>query len=97
MGEDHSTLGWSKFTKEVLNILAKEKPHLVFLFWGRDAQQIGFSLDFRKEHCVLQASHPSPLGAHKYAPMPFIGCNHFEKTNQYEAFLLSSIWSIITF
>lgn len=79
----HHNFGWEKFTNAILEKLVEEKSHIVFLLWGRDAQNIGKNLKFKDTHLVLRSSHPSPLGAHYHAPIPFTNCQHFEKTNDY--------------
>ena len=40
-------------------------------------------LNFKQTQLVLKAAHPSPLGAHHSAPVPFIGCGHFETANKH--------------
>ena len=54
------------------------KKNIVFMLWGGYAQKKGSKI--RKEsHCILNASHPSPLSAHR----GFFGCKHFSKANEY--------------
>lgn len=74
----HQNKGWEQFTDDVINVLNEQKEHLVFLLWGRFAQEKCKSIDTQK-HLVLSASHPSPLAN----PSNFIGCSHFSKTNEY--------------
>lgn len=74
----HQSKGWEQFTDEVISVLNEQKEHLVFLLWGRFAQEKGKNIDVQK-HLVLTASHPSPLAN----PSNFIGCGHFSKTNEY--------------
>ena len=62
----------------MIEALATEREHLVFLLWGAYAQAKGKVIDTGK-HRVLKAPHPSPLSAHR----GFIGCGHFSKTNEY--------------
>ena len=52
--------------------------YLVFLLWGKFAQEKARLIDESK-HCILRAAHPSPLSA--YAG--FFGCRHFSKANHY--------------
>jgi uracil-DNA glycosylase len=49
---------------------------IVFLLWGRYAQQKGLVVD-RTRHHVLTTTHPSPLSASN----GFLGCCHFSQTN----------------
>ena len=74
----HAGKGWEGFTDRVIEALATEREHLVFLLWGAYAQAKGKVIDTGK-HRVLKAPHPSPLSAHR----GFIGCGHFSKTNEY--------------
>lgn len=81
--KSHNSIGWQYFTQEILNILVSEKEHLVFLAWGRDAQNIVNNTKTKNSHLVLKSSHPSPLGCHYNAPIPFTGCKHFSQVNDY--------------
>lgn len=74
----HQGKGWEGFTDHVVDVLNREREHLVFLLWGSYAQAKGKMIDTAK-HRVLKAPHPSPLSAHR----GFIGCGHFSKTNEY--------------
>ena len=72
----HSRIGWMEFTDAVIRILSERRSGLVFLLWGRFAQEKSALIDTTKHH-VLTAAHPSPL-----ARGAFFGCRHFSKTNQ---------------
>lgn len=76
----HQNRGWEDFTDQLIERLAGEREHLVFLLWGSYAQKKGRVIDTRR-HLVLRAPHPSPLSAHR----GFIGCGHFSTANQYLA------------
>jgi uracil-DNA glycosylase len=76
--DSHKNKGWESFTDRVVQVLNESCESLVFLLWGRNAQQKGAAVDAAK-HAVLRAAHPSPLSAHQ----GFFGCRHFSKTNQY--------------
>lgn len=78
----HQNQGWEKFTDQVITSLSEKREGLVFLLWGKYAQQKEGLIDPNKHH-VLKAAHPSPFSAYN----GFFGCNHFLKTNQ---ILLSS-------
>ncbi|PIR44868.1 MAG: uracil-DNA glycosylase [Candidatus Vogelbacteria bacterium CG10_big_fil_rev_8_21_14_0_10_51_16] len=73
----HQRKGWETFTDAVIKTLSDKKDGLVFLLWGRYAQEKG-SVVNRSKHLVLEAPHPSPL-----ARGGFFGCKHFSKTNIY--------------
>lgn len=74
----HQKAGWQAFTDSVIQTLSEEKNNLVFLLWGRYAQEKKVLIDESK-HLVLEAAHPSPFSAHR----GFYGCKHFSKTNAY--------------
>ncbi len=74
----HAKIGWAQFTDAVIRKLAEEKENIVFLLWGRFAQDKAVLIDDTK-HLVLKAAHPSPLSAHN----GFFGCRHFSQTNEY--------------
>lgn len=74
----HQGRGWETFTDRIVEILNREREHLVFMLWGSYAQKKGAIVD-RERHCVLTAPHPSPLSAYR----GFFGCRHFSKANAY--------------
>ncbi len=74
----HQGWGWELFTDAVIQKLSDEKEHLVFLLWGRYAQEKGKNIDTSK-HLVLAAAHPSPFSAYN----GFFGCKHFSQANAY--------------
>ncbi len=73
----HSKIGWIDFTNEVIKKISEEKNGVVFLLWGKFAQDKQILIDETK-HYVLKAAHPSPFSADK----GFFGCRHFSKTNE---------------
>ncbi|MDQ6756783.1 MAG: uracil-DNA glycosylase [Bacteroidota bacterium] len=73
----HSKIGWLEFTDVVIKKISEEKKGVVFLLWGKFAQDKQALIDETKHH-VLKAAHPSPFSADK----GFFGCKHFSKTNQ---------------
>lgn len=73
----HQKIGWATFTNEVIRIISNHKSGIVFLLWGKFAQEKGQLID-RKRHTILTAAHPSPLSAYN----GFFGCRHFSKTNE---------------
>ncbi len=74
----HSKIGWAQFTDQVIKTISARKEHVVFLLWGKFAQEKRVLVDENK-HLVLRAAHPSPLSA----SAGFFGCRHFSKTNEY--------------
>ena len=73
----HSKIGWLNFTDEVIKKISEEKTGVIFLLWGKFAQDKQLLIDETK-HSVLKAAHPSPFSADK----GFFGCRHFSKTNE---------------
>jgi uracil-DNA glycosylase len=74
----HSKIGWATFTDAVIKTVSSQKNNLVFLLWGKFAQDKQVLIDETKHH-VLKAAHPSPLSASS----GFFGCRHFSKTNNF--------------
>jgi len=74
----HAGKGWEKFTDRVIRELSERKQHLVFILWGKYAQEKGKVIDPDK-HLIIQSPHPSPYSA-SYG---FFGSKPFSKTNQY--------------
>lgn len=74
----HAKVGWGSFTDDVIRICSEKKEHLVFLLWGKFAQEKQPLID-ETRHLVLKAAHPSPYSAAN----GFFGCRHFSKTNEY--------------
>jgi uracil-DNA glycosylase len=74
----HAQIGWGEFTDTVIKKISDLKQNLVFLLWGKFAQEKQSLIDETK-HLVLKAAHPSPYSADK----GFFGCRHFSKTNEY--------------
>jgi uracil-DNA glycosylase len=74
----HAKIGWMEFTNAVISKISHEKEGIVFLLWGKFAQEKQVLIDETK-HYVLKAAHPSPFSADK----GFFGCRNFSKTNNY--------------
>lgn len=75
----HAGKGWEKFTQKVIDtVAAKRTKGVVFLAWGKPAEQRVKGVNGSK-HLVLKSPHPSPLSAHK----GFFDCGHFKKTNEW--------------
>lgn len=74
----HQNKGWEEFTDAAIKALNEKCSKMVYLLWGSYAQKKGAHIN-RKNNLVLEATHPSPLSAHR----GFFGCKHFSKTNAY--------------
>lgn len=74
----HQKKGWEQFTDKVISLLSEEKENVVFILWGKYAQDKGSVIDDRK-HFVISSPHPSPFAAHR----GFFGSKPFSKTNNF--------------
>lgn len=72
----HAKFGWMEFTDAVISRISALHTGVVFLLWGKFAQEKQGLIDETRHH-VLKAAHPSPFSADK----GFFGCRHFSKTN----------------
>ena len=73
----HSKIGWESFTDAVIRKVSDLKDGVVFMLWGKVAQDKQVLIDGTK-HYILKAAHPSPFSADK----GFFGCRHFSKANE---------------
>jgi uracil-DNA glycosylase len=74
----HAKIGWATFTDTVIKTISEKKEHVVFILWGKFAQEKKYLIDDSK-HLILKAAHPSPLSAHT----GFFGCKHFSLSNEW--------------
>jgi len=74
----HKGKGWERFTDATIRLISEEREHVVFILWGKPAQQKASLID-EKRHLILCAPHPSPLSAYR----GFFGSNPFSKANAY--------------
>ena len=87
----HQKKGWEKFTDAIIKKISTEKEGVIFLLWGRFAQDKVKLID-KNKHQILTAPHPSPFSAYS----GFFGCKHFSKTNTIlkEQGLIEINWTI---
>jgi len=62
----------------VIQVINQQCEHVVFLLWGKPAQDKAKSVNPNK-HCILKTSHPSPLSASQ----GFLTSKCFSECNQY--------------
>jgi uracil-DNA glycosylase len=74
----HKHLNWNVFTSAVIQQISDYKSNVVFLLWGKFAQQFAKNIDGTK-HQILSCGHPSFAHSHK----KWFGNNHFNLTNEY--------------
>ena len=72
----HQGRGWEAFTDQAISQLSAQKTGLVFLLWGKYAQNKSILID-EKKHTVLKSAHPSPFSAYN----GFFDSKPFSKTN----------------
>lgn len=77
----HYGKGWEIFTDAVIHKLVKRKDPIVFLLWGRSAQEKCVRIldkETHHPHLVLTSAHPSP-----YSAQGFFGHKHFSLANAF--------------
>jgi len=72
----HHSIGWAEVTDAIVAELARTRPHLVAILWGRQAQQVAPLLDGVP---TISSPHPSPLSARR----GFFGSTPFSRVNEY--------------
>lgn len=75
----HRGKGWELFTDSVVQKLVQRKDPVIFLLWGRDAQEKCRSIFSYggSQHAIFISPHPSPFSAHS----GFFGSRPFSKIN----------------
>ncbi|TWD94587.1 uracil-DNA glycosylase [Neobacillus bataviensis] len=74
----HKGLGWEKFTDRIIEILNDRETPVVFILWGRFAQQKQ-ELITSQRHYIIKSPHPSPFSANS----GFFGSRPFSRTNEF--------------
>jgi len=77
MAGSHQGKGWETFTNNVIRTISDLRAGVVFMLWGKYAQEKEQLIDTEK-HFILKAPHPSPLSASR----GFFGSRHFSQANQ---------------
>jgi uracil-DNA glycosylase len=75
----HSKKGWENFTDAAIREIAKNRRGLVFLLWGKNAQEKEKLISKANDHLILKCPHPSGLSAHR----GFFGSRHFSQCNKF--------------
>ena len=72
----HRKRGWEQFTDHVIVQLNQRPEGLVFILWGKSAENKTKLIDCDR-HVVIASAHPSPLSAHRgfFGSKPFSRCN----------------------
>ena len=74
----HKNIGWEIFTNEIIKSISRELEDVVFILWGKPAQEKIKLIDTERHH-IIKSVHPSPLSAHR----GFFGSKPFSDTNQF--------------
>jgi len=76
----HKKFGWTKFTDAVIKIISEKHDGVVFILWGKQAQNKKKIINTKK-HKIVESAHPSGLSAHRgfYGSKPYSKCNAFLK------------------
>jgi len=75
----HNIKEYKLLMKDILNVLNNLDQPIVFLLWGGNAKNLSKYLT-NKNHLILTATHPSPLGANQGG---WFNCNHFRLANEF--------------
>lgn len=78
MANSHRGMGWEKFTNEVIRRVNEKEDPVVFILWGRNAQEKE-ALITASHHYMIKSPHPSPFAAHR----GFFGSRPFSRANQF--------------
>lgn len=74
----HQGWGWEALTEEAIKTLSEKRNNLVFVMWGKKAQEKSSLID-RTKHLIIESPHPSPLSAYR----GFFGSKPFSRINDY--------------
>ena len=75
----HNIKEYNLFMQDIISTLNSVDQPIVFLLWGGNAKSLAKYLT-NKNHLILTATHPSPLGANHGG---WFNCNHFRLTNEF--------------
>ncbi len=74
----HKNFGWEEFTDAAIRALDKEDRPIVFILWGRSAQEKRRFIT-NPNRLVIESAHPSPLSAYR----GFFGSKPFSRANEF--------------
>lgn len=72
----HRKQGWETLTDKVISLVSEKNDHVVFVLWGKPAQDKVKLIDTTK-HLVIESVHPSPLSSYR----GFFGSKPFSQAN----------------
>lgn len=70
---------WKTFTKWVLMLLQEQDRPIVWILWGKKAENAAKTIKKNEKHLYITSPHPSPYSASS----GFFGSKPFSKTNKY--------------
>ena len=71
---------WMPFTRDIITRLSLEKPQLVWVLWGKKAQEYEKHIMYKAAHTILKAPHPA-AEVYSGGKAGFFTCKHFKKIN----------------
>lgn len=74
----HAKKGWEGITNGIISKISEKNENVVFILWGKFAQEKKRYITNKDKHCILECAHPSPFSATQ-----FFGNNHFKQCNEY--------------
>ncbi|MCD4735773.1 MAG: uracil-DNA glycosylase [Bacteroidales bacterium] len=74
----HQNRGWETFTDATIKAVSDHKENIVFILWGKFAQDKEILIDTDK-HKIIRSPHPSPFSADR----GFFGSQPFSRANNY--------------
>lgn len=78
----HKGKGWEVFTDHIMEYLNDYEKPLVFILWGKPAQEKA-KIITNPKHLLIKSVHPSPLSAYRgfFGSKPFSKANAFLRAN----------------
>lgn len=79
----HQNKGWEEFTDQIIRKISENRKNIVFILWGKYAQNKGEVINRDNNHLIIKSPHPSPYSADRgfFGSKPFSQTNDFLKSN----------------
>ena len=74
----HKRLNWQNFTDAAIKALNKNREHIVFMLWGKDAMRKKRLIDTERHH-IIESYHPAARQKYKFKKHQFTCCNAYLK------------------
>ena len=72
---------WMPFTRDFITRLSVLKPNLIWVFWGKKAQEYEKHIIYPNGHSFFRAPHPA-AESYSGGKAGFFTCQHFKKINE---------------